>query len=623
MIWNLTVPQQRRVNKKTNDIAKTSTNDDSIVVEEREAEMLLMHAAEKLEVLRSKQLSTGYPSTSPKESSSKKTHKRKTSFGSWFSNVFSSSSSTKMEDCDDIDSTDEAAATAMNKMVISIPTDENIILSSSPSTSPVISPKRSSSASRRYHSLCCKRLKRARLATAHVIRSLSPAPSEIRTRFESFCDECYCEECCGKNYSNDKDHGWCELGLHVDSRTYVEGKDVFNKWNVAYHGFPHQHLLSIVLNDLAFPGDRIKVGDKFVCVKKPRGHSRDHTAKRNIFMSPSIHCAGCPLVYAIPLRIDNFESSGDTVWVQFAMKVRVDPKCYTKRANNIDARLWPRDMPFDKNIPNSEIEWFTDTRNCVVSSALMVRVSKTNPIEDTRMKIAMFKSLNPTSSRTTDATTIACHEDEDEETSVIVVDQHIKKKENIFFGVLRKRASQHLEKMLASLQDMYAKTKKGGSDQGKFVKEMCRMMGPDVLEEVLDEVELKRHQQDDDEEMGEKSKRQEPPPPPPRPSPSSFVGLFEDVNKRDETGCSALHWAASHGEIPTMRMLLRAGADVKAVDAFGKTALHLLCRGGKTNSSSSPQQIPVGEKRHYCSFVEEEDLEPLQKKSRRNDSELS
>ena len=149
------------------------------------------------------------------------------------------------------------------------------------------------------------------------------------------------------------------------------------------------------------------------------------------------------------------------------------------------------------------------------------------------------------------------------------------------------------------------------------------MMGPDVLEEVLDEVELKRHQQDDDEEMGEKSKRQEPPPPPPRPSPSSFVGLFEDVNKRDETGCSALHWAASHGEIPTMRMLLRAGADVKAVDAFGKTALHLLCRGGKTNSSSSPQQIPVGEKRHYCSFVEEEDLEPLQKKSRRNDSELS
>ena len=94
------------------------------------------------------------------------------------------------------------------------------------------------------------------------------------------------------------------------------------------------------------------------------------------------------------------------------------------------------------------------------------------------MKIAMYKSLNPTSPCTD--TTIARHEEEEEETSMVVVDDidvdEIEKKESIFFGVLRKRASQHLEKMLTSLQDMYAKTKKGGSDQGKFVKEMCRMM---------------------------------------------------------------------------------------------------------------------------------------------------
>ena len=233
------------------------------------------------------------------------------------------------------------------------------------------------------------------------------------------------------------------------------------------------------------------------------------------------------------------------------------------------------------------------------------------------MKIAMYKSLNPTSPCTD--TTIARHEEEEEETSMVVVDDidvdEIEKKESIFFGVLRKRASQHLEKMLTSLQDMYAKTKKGGSDQGKFVKEMCRMMGPDVLEEVLDEVQLKRHQEEED-DVKDVRQRNVPPTPPPRPSPSSFVGLFEDVNKPDETGSSALHWAASQGEIPTMRMLLRAGADVKAVDASGKTALHLLCRGmGKSPSSS--QQIPVGEKRHHCSFVEE-DLEPLQKKSKRN-----
>ncbi len=86
-------------------------------------------------------------------------------------------------------------------------------------------------------------------------------------------------------------------------------------------------------------------------------------------------------------------------------------------------------------------------------------MSKTNPIEDTRMKIAIYKSLNPTSACTD---SIACHDDdeeEEEERSMVVVDDidvdEIEKKENIFFGVLRKRASQHLEKMLTSLQDMY------------------------------------------------------------------------------------------------------------------------------------------------------------------------
>ena len=298
MIWNLTVPQQRRKRRVKKKKLEVVTNDDEIVMEQQEAEMLLMHAAENLEVLRTKQLSSLPSTESPKESPTEKTHKRKKSFGSWFSNVFSStsssSSSKEMEECD-IDRTDESAATAMNKMVISMPTEENIIIS------PTVSPKHSPSPLllHQTHSLCCEQLKRARLATAHVLRSLSHAPSEIRTRFESFCDECYCEECCGAKYDKESDNGWCELGLHVDSRTYVEGKDVFNKWNVAYHGFPHQHLVSIVLNGLAFPGDRIKVGDEFVRVKKPKGHSRDHTAKRNIFMSPSIHCAGCPLVYVV------------------------------------------------------------------------------------------------------------------------------------------------------------------------------------------------------------------------------------------------------------------------------------------------------------------------------------
>jgi hypothetical protein len=420
MIWNLTVPQHRRKRhvrkkkKKKTEITSKSTISDDTIVEDREAEMLLRHAAENLESLRSKQLSELPDSPEPEpphstikaemllmhaaenleslrskqlsshehpspslEPTNPTAHKRKRSFGSWFSNVFSSSSSKEKEEEEeeetpsndeeeeecDIDRTDESATSAMNKMVISIPIEENIILPSSPTLHskeekipPIVPPP----PAQRYVKLegtLCEQLRRAKLATAHVMRSLSPVSSEIRTRFESSCDKCYCGKCenDNKNMTNSE---WCELGLHMDSRTYIEGKDVFNKWNVAFHGFPHKHLVSIVLNGLAFPGDRIKVGDEFVRVKKPQGHSRDHTAKSNIFMSPSIHCAGCPLVYAIPLRIDNFESAGDTIWVQFAMKLRVDPKCYTKRANNIDTRLWPRNMPFDENIPNSEIEWY-------------------------------------------------------------------------------------------------------------------------------------------------------------------------------------------------------------------------------------------------------------------------
>ena len=78
MIWNLTVPQQRRkrrVKKKKPKVV--ITNDDEIVMEQREAEMLLMHAAENLEVLRSKQLSSLPSTESPKESPTEKTHKRK------------------------------------------------------------------------------------------------------------------------------------------------------------------------------------------------------------------------------------------------------------------------------------------------------------------------------------------------------------------------------------------------------------------------------------------------------------------------------------------------------------------------------------------------------------------
>lgn len=45
------------------------------------------------------------------------------------------------------------------------------------------------------------------------------------------------------------------------------------------------------------------------------------------------------------------------------------------------------------------------------------------------------------------------------------------------------------------------------------------------------------------------------------------------ANSRDRTGCTPLMWAAERGEVETVRRLLEAGADPRAVSTFGFTAL--------------------------------------------------
>lgn len=45
------------------------------------------------------------------------------------------------------------------------------------------------------------------------------------------------------------------------------------------------------------------------------------------------------------------------------------------------------------------------------------------------------------------------------------------------------------------------------------------------------------------------------------------------ANTRDRTGCTPLMWAAERGDAPTVRRLLEAGADARAVSTFGFTAL--------------------------------------------------
>ena len=47
------------------------------------------------------------------------------------------------------------------------------------------------------------------------------------------------------------------------------------------------------------------------------------------------------------------------------------------------------------------------------------------------------------------------------------------------------------------------------------------------------------------------------------------------LNKKNNTGCTPLHWAALEGNLPLARILINAGADITALNNREKTALNL------------------------------------------------
>jgi len=53
-----------------------------------------------------------------------------------------------------------------------------------------------------------------------------------------------------------------------------------------------------------------------------------------------------------------------------------------------------------------------------------------------------------------------------------------------------------------------------------------------------------------------------------------------DANAAQADGCTALHWAAHHGNLPSVKALLAAGANAKAANLYGVTPLSLACVNG-------------------------------------------
>jgi hypothetical protein len=183
-------------------------------------------------------------------------------------------------------------------------------------------------------------------------------------------NRCYCENCYsassrdfyvegGSKYVIPR--GWVRFGLYVDN-AQAKAEDIWNKWVVSYHGTSAQAAKSVIEHHLfLLPGDQC-IGGNVIEIRK--GHIPE---KFQIYTSPTIAYSGHD-VYSSPIIFRS--ASGQSYKAKIVIQCRQQPGTYKIQAQTIGSGV-DRICPI---IPNSEVEFLTEARACVIPYGLLIRV---------------------------------------------------------------------------------------------------------------------------------------------------------------------------------------------------------------------------------------------------------
>ena len=173
---------------------------------------------------------------------------------------------------------------------------------------------------------------------------------------------------------------WARIGISIDS-AFAKNHDIFNKWNISYHGSNINNIQNLINSKLTFilPNNILLGGYKHNIIsghiKKPFNRFNKFTKKielfnpNHIFTSPSILYSGN--YYSPSYKIKYPGINGKMINVKFALQLRQRPESFQIGQETIAASM--NEEVIDKFFNNNEIEWYTQETLGIAVSGLLVK----------------------------------------------------------------------------------------------------------------------------------------------------------------------------------------------------------------------------------------------------------